>query len=119
MGVALLTTTCLAASMVRAGYCLAGGSELAAACDIVLVADDSKIGYPVRAPRPVASTAELLSHRDPMRPDRLPPFPVQAIRACRCNTQCVPLPPLSARAAFFGGGAVWAAPAVWATPATH
>ncbi len=29
------------------GYCLAGGSELATACDLVYVADDAKIGYPV------------------------------------------------------------------------
>ena len=28
------------------GYCLAGGSELAAACDLVYVAHDAKIGYP-------------------------------------------------------------------------
>ena len=28
------------------GWCLAGGSELAAACDLVYVADDSQIGYP-------------------------------------------------------------------------
>jgi enoyl-CoA hydratase len=28
------------------GWCLAGGSELAAACDLVYVAEDSQIGYP-------------------------------------------------------------------------
>ena len=28
------------------GYCLAGGSELAACCDLVYVADDAQIGYP-------------------------------------------------------------------------
>ena len=29
------------------GYCLAGGTELATACDLVYVADNAKIGYPV------------------------------------------------------------------------
>lgn len=29
------------------GYCLAGGAELAAACDIVICADDAKFGYPI------------------------------------------------------------------------
>jgi enoyl-CoA hydratase len=28
------------------GYCLAGGTELATACDLVYVADDVQIGYP-------------------------------------------------------------------------
>jgi enoyl-CoA hydratase len=28
------------------GYCLAGGSELASACDLVYVAEDAQIGYP-------------------------------------------------------------------------
>ena len=28
------------------GWCLAGGSELAVACDLVYVAEDAKIGYP-------------------------------------------------------------------------
>jgi enoyl-CoA hydratase len=28
------------------GYCLAGGTELAAACDLVYVAEDAQIGYP-------------------------------------------------------------------------
>lgn len=29
------------------GYCLAGGTELATSCDLIYVADDAKIGYPV------------------------------------------------------------------------
>ncbi|MBO6556151.1 MAG: enoyl-CoA hydratase/isomerase family protein [Pseudomonadales bacterium] len=29
------------------GYCLAGGTELATACDLVYVAEDAKVGYPV------------------------------------------------------------------------
>lgn len=29
------------------GYCLAGGTELAASCDLVYVAEDAQIGYPV------------------------------------------------------------------------
>ena len=29
------------------GYCLAGGTELATACDLIYVATDAKIGYPV------------------------------------------------------------------------
>ena len=29
------------------GYCLAGGTDLATACDLVYVAEDAKIGYPV------------------------------------------------------------------------
>ena len=29
------------------GYAMAGGSERAAACDLVYVAEDAKIGYPV------------------------------------------------------------------------
>ena len=29
------------------GYCLAGGTELAASCDLVYVAEDAVIGYPV------------------------------------------------------------------------
>jgi enoyl-CoA hydratase len=29
------------------GYCLAGGTELATACDLVYVAEDARIGYPV------------------------------------------------------------------------
>ena len=28
------------------GWCLAGGSELATACDLVYVAEDAQIGYP-------------------------------------------------------------------------
>jgi enoyl-CoA hydratase len=28
------------------GYCLAGGSELATACDLVYIAEDAKVGYP-------------------------------------------------------------------------
>jgi enoyl-CoA hydratase len=35
------------------GYCLAGGAELAASCDLVYVAEDARIGYPpVRAISP-------------------------------------------------------------------
>ena len=29
------------------GYCLAGGTELATACDLIYVAEDAEIGYPV------------------------------------------------------------------------
>ena len=29
------------------GYCLAGGTELATACDLVYVAEDAEVGYPV------------------------------------------------------------------------
>src|SRR4026209_1698154 len=32
------------------GYCLAGGSELAACCDLVYVAEDARIGYPPTPP---------------------------------------------------------------------
>jgi len=32
------------------GWCLAGGSELAVACDLVYVAHDAQIGYPPCAP---------------------------------------------------------------------
>jgi enoyl-CoA hydratase len=39
------------------GYCLAGGSELAAACDLVYVAEDAQIGYP---PVRTMSTPDLL-----------------------------------------------------------
>ncbi|MFP6655856.1 MAG: enoyl-CoA hydratase/isomerase family protein, partial [Myxococcota bacterium] len=28
------------------GYCLAGGSELAASCDLVYIAEDAQVGYP-------------------------------------------------------------------------
>jgi enoyl-CoA hydratase len=31
------------------GYCLAGGTELATACDLVYVAEDAQIGYPAGA----------------------------------------------------------------------
>lgn len=38
------------------GWCLAGGTELATACDLVYVAEDTQIGYPpVSLRRPWAS----------------------------------------------------------------
>src|SRR5712691_10115577 len=41
------------------GYCLAGGSELAACCDLVYVAEDARIGYPptrLMSPPTISST---------------------------------------------------------------
>ena len=32
---------------IMSGYCLAGGTELAQSCDLVYVAEDARIGYPV------------------------------------------------------------------------
>jgi enoyl-CoA hydratase len=41
------------------GWCLAGGSELATACDLVYVADDAQIGYP---PVRVMSSPDMAWH---------------------------------------------------------
>ena len=43
------------------GWCLAGGSELAAACDIVYIADDARVGYP---PVRSMSTPDMVWHFD-------------------------------------------------------
>lgn len=51
------------------GYCLAGGTELAAACDLVYVAEDALIGYPpvrLMSPPDMAWHAWLLGMRRAM-----------------------------------------------------
>lgn len=54
------------------GYCLAGGTELATACDLVYVAEDAKIGYPVvrsiSPPHPtISSTPGSWAYAEPWR----------------------------------------------------
>jgi enoyl-CoA hydratase len=51
------------------GYCLAGGSELATACDLVYVAEDAQIGYPpvrLMSPPDMQFHPWLMSMRDAM-----------------------------------------------------
>ncbi len=51
------------------GYCLAGGSELATACDLVYVAEDAQIGYPpvrLMSPPDMQFHPWLMNMRDAM-----------------------------------------------------
>ena len=53
------------------GYCLAGGSELAACCDLVYVAEDARIGYPPTRVWGVPTTALWAFRIGPARAKRL------------------------------------------------
>ncbi|GAA0623733.1 crotonase/enoyl-CoA hydratase family protein [Sporichthya brevicatena] len=53
------------------GYCLAGGTDLAGHCDLVLVADDAKIGFPAVRSMGVALTQMWIYHVGPQWAKRL------------------------------------------------
>jgi enoyl-CoA hydratase len=69
------------------GYCLAGGSELATACDLVYVAEDAQIGYPpVRSMSPPDMQYHpwLMGMRDAMEV-MLTGDSISGVEAARCG----------------------------------
>ena len=89
------------------GYCLAGGSELASACDLVYVAEDAQIGYPpvrLMSPPDTQFHPWLVGMRRAMEL-MLTGDPISGAEAARIGFANRAFPPERA-----GGAACWTSP---------